>query len=391
MIRKTYKYRLYPTKQQAILLAKHFGCCRFVYNWALEKRIKHYKKTGKTLHKFELSAMLTKLKKEKRLEFLNEVTAQSLHQSVNHLHDAYEKFFSCQNEFPKFKKKSGKQSCEFPQCNRVDFDSGKLFVIKFKEGIHCNFHRRFEGKIKKVTINKKNDNFFASILIETPGEVPPKPEVKPENTIGIDVGLSHFATLSTGEKIDNPRFLKSSLKRLKVLQRRAGRKKKGSANQKKAYRNVAKFHEKITNQRSDFLHKLTTRLIRENKTIVAETLNIKGMVQNRCLAQSISDVGWGEMFRQLAYKSEWYGKNFYQIGQFEPSSKTCSHCGAKKEKLDLSERTWTCTSCLAIHDRDANAAENIKWFGLKKTGQGMPEGPAEVLAIAGPLKQETLF
>ena len=226
--------------------------------------------------------------------------------------------------------------------------------------------KTFEGILKTATVlMTATGKFFISILVEDGSETPKKELFGYDSTIGIDVGIKHFVTLSDGTKIDNPKFLKNSLQRLKVLQKRLSRKQKGSKNGDKAKYQVAKQHEKITNQRKDFLHKLTTKLVRENQAIAVETLNVAGMMKNHHLAQAIGDVSWSEFFRQLEYKCEWYGKTLLKIGQFEPSSKICNVCGSINHDLKLSDREWTCARCGTFHDRDTNAAINIKKFALQ--------------------------
>ncbi len=223
-----------------------------------------------------------------------------------------------------------------------------------------------------------------------PENLPSKPKITPEKTIGVDLGLTHFAILDNGEKIENPKFLKKELDRLKILQRRASRKKKGSNNQKKANRKVAVVHERITNKRTDFLHKLTYKLTHENQvdTICAENLDVKNMVQNYNLSQAIYDVSWSKFIELLKYKCDWYGKNLIQIGRFEASSKTCNCCGNKNENLTLNQRIWQCEKCNETHDRDINAAKNIKFMGLKISGEALPVEPVELSTVVEAKKQE---
>lgn len=365
MIKKAYKYRLYPNKSQATLLDKHFGCVRLIYNHALAEKIKFYEQTGKSLSRYKIQAQLPVMKREDR-PWLSEVNAQSLQASLINLDQAFLNFFKHKMKFPRFKKKTDKQSFQVPQRGQIDCENGKLIIPKFQEGIRCKVSRRFEGKTKTFTVSKTaTGKYFVSVLVETPDEVPDKRKITETGTIGIDVGIKTFATFSTGEEIENPRFLKEELARLKVLQRRASKKKKGSTNRKKAFKRVALLHEQIANRREDFLHKLTRRLTSESQvdSIAIEDLNIAGMKKNHCLAQAISDVSWSEFFRQLDYKCEWTGTNLLKIGRFEPSSRTCDACGKVNSELKLSDRVWAC-ECGAEHDRDQLAARNIKRFAL---------------------------
>ena len=301
--------------------------------------------------------------KENEQGWLSEVNAQSLQASLINLEKAFIRFFKHKNGFPNFKKKCNQQSFQIPQRGYVD---DKLYIPKFPEGIKINLSREFKGETKTFTIKKTTTNkYFVSILVDDGKYLPNKKPIKEKTTIGIDVGIKDFCVLSNGERIENPKHLRNNLLKLKVLQRRASKKTKGSNNRKKANLKVALFHEKIKNRRKDFLHKLSSKLIRENQSIAIEDLNIKGMIQNHKLAQSISDVSWSEFFRQLEYKSDWYGKNLIKIGRFDASSKTCS-CGEVNNELILSDREWTCKVCGLIHDRDLLASQNIKHFALLK-------------------------
>lgn len=369
MIQKAYKYRLFPNDTQVEHLAQTFGSCRFVYNWALATKKDAYEAEEKTITRFELDKQLTQMKHE--ITWLKDMHAQALQQSLASLDKAYQKFFKEHSGYPKFKSKYDRQSFSCPQNCRVDWDNSTLSIPKLKD-IPIILSRKFEGKIKTVTISKtKTDKYFVSILVETPGEIPEVSEPSIDSAIGIDVGIKDFATLSDGTKIANPRFYKTTLKRLKRKQRAVSRKKKGSSNRSKARKQLALLHERVSNQRSDFLHKITHGLCYKSheQTICVEDLSIKNMLKNHCLAQSISDVGWGEFFRQLKYKCSWRGKNLIAIDRFAPSSKTCSVCGWVKQNLTLADRTWLCPCCNSEHDRDINAAVNIKCFTFVPIGQ----------------------
>ena len=360
---KAYKYRLKPTKKQETLINQHIGSCRFVYNWALEQKIKTYEKTGKSINHLGLDSLLPSLKIEK--PFLKETNSQSLQGMTKHVDSAFVRFFREKKGFPKFKsKKNLVQSFPIPQHYTVNFENNTVKLPKIGE-VEVVFHRIFEGTLKTATISKSSTGkYYISILVDDGKELPPKKKHTEINTVGIDVGIKDFAVLSTGEKIENPKYLKNSLKRLKCLQRRVSRKQKGSNRRNKAKILISKIHERISNQRNNFQHQLSSKLISENQAISLETLNVKGMVKNHCLAQSISDAGWSSFVKKLEYKAERFGKTILRIGRFEPSSKLCNVCGYHNSKLTLKDREWTCPDCKTPHDRDINAAINIKKFSL---------------------------
>lgn len=373
---KAYRYELSPTPEQAIRLNGIFGSCRFIYNLALQTKIQSYQSLAqKSVSCFDLMRQLTELKKE--YQWLYESPVHSLQHSITYLDKAFTNFFKGRASFPKFKKKNSRQSFHIPNNNnatsvKVDFDNCQIFIPKL-QWIKFFNDRKFTGKIRNATVIKApSGRYFISVLIENDKKLPNKKPVKNKTTIGIDVGLKHFATLSDGTKIENPKFLFHNLKRLRVEQRKMKRKfKNGAKNdeQSNGYKKqkliVAKLHEKITNQRKDFLHKLSTDIVNNHDSICVENLNIAGMIQNRKLSRAISDVGWGEFISQLKYKADWYGKNFIQIGRFVPSSKICSNCGFNNSLLTLADRKWGCPNCGIVHDRDINASINIKNFGLR--------------------------
>jgi len=364
MRQRAYKYRLYPNKKQETLFAKHFGCVRFIYNWGLELKTKKYQTEQKSLSFFDTCKLMKQKKSE--LSWLTEVNSQSLQVSLKNLDSAFTRFFREKKGFPKFRGKHKLQSFACPQNVKIDYHNSTIILPKIGE-IKTVFSRQFTGKIKTCTISKTTTNkYFISILVETPEQNSKKPKIKSKTAVGIDLGLKDFATLSDATKISNPRYLRTSEQRLKVLQRRASKKKKGSNNRKKAFLKVARQHEKIKNQRDDFLHKLSTKLVRENQTICLETLNVVGMLKNHNLAKSISDASWSRFNEFLRYKAEWYGCNILHIGMFEASSKTCSECGTIKRDLTLTDRKWKCGECGVLHDRDVNAAINIKKMALQK-------------------------
>jgi putative transposase len=356
---KAFKYRLNPTAPQAELINKHIGCARFVYNNALAFKQSEYAK-DKTNHSwYSLVKRLPDLKIEN--EWLKEVNSQSLQQSIVNMNTAFENFFKGRTDFPKFKKKGrSRQSFNIPQNIKIDND--KLIIPKFKKGVDIVLHRQIKGEIKQATISRTpTGKYFVSILCET-GEVEKQSKpVNEETTVGVDLGIKSFLVASNGKEYDNPKYLRKSIDRLKYQQRQFSRHKSN----KRKHR-LAILHEKVANQRKDFLHKVSTELIRENQSIALEDLNIKGMLKNHKLAGSISDVGWGMFVDMLEYKAKWYGVNILRIGRFEPSSKTCSGCGYINKELTLSDREWSCPECGSILNRDLNASVNIKNFALNK-------------------------
>jgi len=360
---KAFKFRLYPTTTQAVQLNQHIGSCRFVYNWALDQKIKTYEHTGKSISRFDLNKMIPSLKASN--EWLGEVNSQSLQGMTKQVESAFTRFFREKNGFPRFKsKKNPIQSFPIPQHYSVNFKNDTVKLPKIGE-IQAVFHRGFEGELKTATVSRScKGHYYISILVEDGKEIPLKQEFSDSTTIGVDVGIKDFAVLSTGEKIENPKYLKNSLQRLKVLQKRISKKQKGSQNREKAKQRLAAIYDRIANQRNDFQNKLSLRLMSENQAIALETLNVKGMVKNHNLAQSINDSAWSSFVTKLEYKAEWFGKTVLRIGQFEPSSKLCNVCGYHNKELQLKDREWECPECYAKHDRDINAAINIKKFAL---------------------------
>lgn len=365
---KAYKYCLLPTAIQKEQLSKFFGSCRFVYNLGLETKIAAYAASKKNLTCIDLANQMKELK-DTEAPWLSECPSQTLQMSLRNLDNAYTQFFKG-GGFPKFKNKHRKQSIQYPQGVSVDFDKGQIFLPKMKD-VSIILHRKFNGKIKTVTVSKTTTNkYFVSILVDNQKELPNKKTIKAKTTVGIDMGIKTFATLSDGTSFDNIKTLRSNLVRLRVEQRTLARRfKRGAKEQSKGYMKqkliVAKLHEHIKNQREDYLHKISTSIIKRYDTVVLEDLNVKGMMANHKLALAIGEVGWNSFENMLTYKADWYGKNIIYIGRFEPSSKICSTCGTINKELKLQHREWTCGSCNAIHDRDANAATNIKTFGLR--------------------------
>ena len=361
---KAFKFRLYPTAEQKTLIEKHIGSCRFVYNWALAEKIKTYEQTNHSISQFDLNKKITTLKEEKT--WLTEVNSQSLQGMTRNLESAFTKFFREKTGFPNFKsKKTPIQSFPIPQHYTVDFDANIIKIPKIGK-VKAVIHRKFEGILKVATLSKLcTGKYFISILVEDNKEAPIKQEFTVATTIGIDVGIKDFAVLSNGEKIENPKYLKKSLQTLKVLHKQVSRKVKGSNRRRKAIIRLAKLYEKVTSQRNDFQNKLSFKLISENQAISLENLNVKGMVKNHCLAQAISDASWSSFVTKIEYKAQWLGKTVLRIGRFEPSSKICNNCGFYKTDLTLKIREWCCPVCGTNHDRDVNAAINIRKFALQ--------------------------
>lgn len=378
---KAFKYRIYPTDKQKEHMTRIFGCVRFVYNLGLETKIQAYASARVNIDCFTLNKQITDLKKE--TTWLKEAQGQALQASIANLDNAYTAFFKGAG-FPKFKNKHSKQSFSIPQYATVNFSKGQVYIPKLK-WIDCVFDRTFDGIVKTVTVSKTvTDKYFVSILVDNQKDLPIKTDIKEETTVGIDFGIKDLAILSDGTKILNPKWFKQAQKRLRVEQRKLSRKcKPRSKEQSKGYLKqklvVANLYEKIKNQRVDHLHKLTTSITKKYDTIIIEDLNVSGMIKNHKLAKAIADVSWCELKRQLTYKSEWYGKNLLTIGRFDPSSKTCSDCGKINKELTLKDRAWTC-GCGIRHDRDHNAAKNIKHFGLRNI-KGFRVEPSDVKVV----------
>jgi putative transposase len=353
LIRKAFKFRIYPNQTQRSALAVQFGHARFVYNYYLAGRQEWYEATHTSIGYVECNRDLTELKDRPECPWLRQADSQVLQESLRNLDRAYVNFFEKRAEYPKFKSKHGKQSIRYPQRFKVN---GKRIYLPKVGWVKAIFHRPIEGEMKNCTVSKtKSGKYFVSIQCEL--EVA-DPEPKPTQ-VGIDLGLATFATLSTGEKIDKPKYLHRSERRLKLRQRRLSHKRKGSVNHNRARLVLARTHEHVANQRKDFHHKLGRRLADEYGCIAFESLNVNGMLKNHNLAKAISDAAWSQFVVFCEYKAGWTGSCVLRVDRFFPSSKLCSDCGEKNHGLTLNVRQWVCLNCGVIHDRDENAAVNI--------------------------------
>lgn len=398
---KAYKYRLYPTKSQQVLINKHLGATRWLYNYGLAKKIENYTKDKTNISRFDLQAELPILKKSEEYNWLSDINSLSLQAVLRNLDTAYKNFFRDKKGFPKFKsKRSNRQSFQVVQNTKVDFETGKISVPKII-GINCKLHRKFVGEIKTSTISKTpTGQYYISILVDTQQELPNKKPIDENQAIAFDLGIKSFLVASNSDVIDNPKFLKKSLRKLKRVQRWHSRKIKGSNNRLKHRIRLANIHQKVTNQRLDFLHQTTARFIKSDYiTFCFEDLAVSNMVKNHKLAQAISDCGWSKFVDLLTYKSDWNGKNILTIGRFEPSSKLCSNCGFLHKELTLKDRIFKCPNCNFEIDRDYQASKNILSFAfakqnlvndkLIKIGKELTKStPVETSAIAVSVKQE---
>jgi putative transposase len=361
---KAHKYRLYPDDSQKVLLAKSFGSCRWFYNYALNQTNETYQETGKGLSRKTIINLLPSLKKE--YEWLTEPPSQALQQVALDLSSAFLNFFEGRAKFPNFKKKSNRQSMRLPQgCKLID-DYIKLPKIG---EVYCRVSKQPEGQLKSVTVTKTpSGQYYASCLFDDGKELPQ--QSSDGKAVGIDMGLNHYAITSDGTKHGNPKYYRQYEDKLAKVQKRLSKKAKGSNNRTLARVKVAKAQEKISRCREDFLHKLSRKLVDENQVIVVENLAVKNMVKNKHLAKSINDAGWGMFCTMLKYKAEWEGKTYVEVNRFFPSSKTCNVCLHQVDKLPLDIRSWQCPNCQTIHDRDINAAMNIRNEGLRILGVG---------------------
>lgn len=382
-IHKGYKFRIYPDAEQSVFLAKSFGCNRFVWNHFLSERQAYYiaNKDGenkkRSLDYHNNAASLVKLKKIEATNWLSKVCSQSLQAKLKQLDAAYLGFYKGETDYPRFKTKRDNQTCKFPQA--FSLENGNLWIPKQKKTIKVVKHRQFglNAKIKHVTVSKtKTGKYYASFCVEEDIS----PLAKSAKNIGIDVGLTDFATLSDGTNIKNPKIAWKQRKKLAYLQRQHSKKQKKGKNREKARLKLAKCYEKITDKKQDFTHKLSRRIVNENQVIAVEDLNIVGMMKNRRLARSIGEVSWSEFIRQLEYKSLHGGRDFVKIDRFFPSSKLCQ-CGYLHQGLKLSERKWECPKCKVMVNRDENAAINILKQGINKLNTTISSGSAQADSV----------
>lgn len=360
MVKRAYMYRFYPTTEQAKLLSRTFGCTRFVYNKILRWRTDAYYQRQEKIGYVQANTKLTEIKQSGDFPWLNDVSCVPLQQCLRHQQSAFKNFFEGRARYPVFKKKTRRQSIELTR-SAFKYQDGNLYIAKCKTPLDIRWSRELLSEPSTVTISKDAaGRYFASLLCEFEPEllgVAPK-------TVGIDLGITDLFVTDTGEKVGNPRHTAKYAKKLAKSQRAMSRKKLGSANRAKTRLKVARIHAKISDCRQDNLHKLSRRLINDNQVICVESLTVKNMLRNPKLSKAIADVSWGEFVRQLAYKADWAGRTLVQIDQFFPSSKRCSGCGYIVDRLPLDVRAWECPECGISHDRDTNAAKNIKASGL---------------------------
>ena len=372
-IKRAYRFRFDPTPEQEVILARTFGCTRFAYNHMLRLRTDAWFERQERIGYHETSAALTKLKKDPEFVWLNEVSSVPVQQALRHLQTAFGNFFAKRAKYPTFKRKDGPQSAEYT-TSAFKWDGKALKLAKMTAPLAIRFSRTIPRAAKVTTVTVSKDaagRYFVSMLCDDAVE----PKAEAAGKVGIDLGLTHFAILSTGEKVAAPNTFRKHEAKLAKLQRRLAKKQKGSARRAKAKRKVARLHAKVADSRKDFLHKLSTRLINENQVIAIETLAVSNMQKNHSLAKSIADASWSEFVRQLEYKALWYGRELVGIDRWYPSSKRCSDCGHTVAKMPLNVREWTCPECGTIHDRDINAARNVLAAGLAVSAHGEAVSP----------------
>jgi putative transposase len=383
MVQRAFRYRVYPTPEQATELARTFGCVRLVWNRALDARTTAWFKEHRRVSYVQTSAMLTAWKRTEELAFLNEVSSVPLQQALRHLQGAFVAFWDKRARYPRFKsRKRHRDAAEYTR-SAFRWRDGQLTLAKMHAPLSIRWSRPLPTGAVPSTVTVSRDpagRWFVSLLVEDPTVHPLPPR---GSLVGLDAGLTSLLTLSTGEKIANPRHERADRARLARAQRALARKEKASSNRAKARVRVARVHARIADRRRDHLHKLTTRLVRENQTVVIEDLNVQGMTGNHALARAISDAGWSELRRMLVYKAQWYGRDLIVVDRWYPSSKTCSACGHLAGALPLTTREWSCQGCGTWHDRDVNAARNILAAGLAVAACGAGVRPPRESSRAG--------
>ncbi|MFJ3337434.1 RNA-guided endonuclease InsQ/TnpB family protein [Streptomyces sp. NPDC086766] len=390
-VRRAFKYRFHPTDAQAAELSRTFGCVRKVYNLALAARTQAWTLRAERINYNATSAMLTAWKKTEALAYLNDVSSVPLQQALRHLQAAFTAFFAKRAKYPRFKsRKKSRRSAEYT-TSAFRFRDGRLTLAKMAEPLDIVWSRLLPQGAQPSTVTVSQDaagRWYVSLLVEDPG-VAPLPAT--DTAVGVDAGLDHLLTLSTGEKIANPGHERRDRARMAKAQRELSRKQKGTKNREKARRRVARIHARIADRRRDHLHKLTTRLVRDNQTIVIEDLTVRNLLKNGRLARAISDAAWSDFRSMLEYKAQWYGREVIAVDRWFPSSKLCSYCGALQEKMPLHVRTWTCEGCGTTHDRDVNASHNLLAAGLAVSACGAGVRPQRSTPGGRPAtKQETL-
>jgi putative transposase len=364
---RAFKYRIYPTKEQQDFLASQFGAARFVYNRFLANRKDEYLNNKKSLNYYDDSKILTDLKQQDGYAWLYDINSQTLQASLRNLEVSYQNFFKKRTKFPRFHSKKNRQCIKIPQHFKVE--KNKLYIPKLKEGIEIVLHQSLPEKRTCCFISKTASGKYYVIFL---CEEDIKPLAKSDKIIGIDLGIKSLLVSSDGKVIENKKFYRNSEKELIYEQKQLSKKRNGLKQKEKQRKVVARLNEYISNSRKDYLHKISRKLIDENQVIIAESLSVKNMMSNHCLAKSIQDASWSELLRQLEYKSKWYGRVFHQIDKFFPSSKTCNGCQFVVDNLSLSIREWNCPNCKQHNNRDLNAALNIRDKGVKDlSGCGM--------------------
>ena len=365
VIQKTYKFRLYPNKEQEKMLANYFGSVRFVYNHFLAKRKEQYEQTRKSSNYYEQAKELTAMKKTEAFSWLKEINSQTLQHALRHLETAYVNFFKGRTRFPRFHSKKHGGSFAVPQYFKVE--GNRIFIPKFKGGIRFAKSQDVLGELRNMTVSvTPGGKYYVCIMAHVEvGDLE-----KTNLSVGIDLGLKDFVITSNGDRYSSNKFIKKYSKKLATMQKHLSRKKKGSGSWNRQRIKVARLQEKITSCRNDKLHKISVELIRRYDVVCCEDLNVKGMAKNHHLAKAVSDASWGTFVTMLEYKAKWYGKELVKIGRFYPSSKTCHHCGHVKEDLSLEDRYYTCPNCGELIDRDLNAAKNILDEGLRNISAG---------------------